>query len=678
MPRHVTPFPPMLAVLSALGCFACMLAPSHARGDEGRWVELGIPLHSNAPMLWDEAGQRFVMVSGPGDDPVMLDAAWECDPGGAWRRFDLPAPPAVTLGAGMPWSTLADPAHHRFLFAWPRAAPESALALWTLELGPPVRWRQIDSTLVPREATLIQLAGDRVWAAVDRHLPSAELWSRSLADTGVWTLCRKFVISRTDAQLWPLVDAPGARLVRFGDAAAGGDSVGIWSASIDGTDDWRPEAVAGEVPTNRTGSVVVADTSRARVLLFGGWTQSGFHSDFWAYDLARNSWAGMGELAVDLHAKSLGIARDTLWVQGIGYTPYGFGVIGPARLALPLADPGRWVVAGDPPWPATNRFDAWIRNRAHDRWLGVGGWHAHWNITTPEDSLWALTLAGERASWQRIAIAGSPPLGTFLRGSAVDDLTGTAWVVSAEGNVWKLHLDDVPRWERVNLPGQPPEGMSEPVPPAGDLQGLSSVFDPVHGRIVFKSLFAGIAALELGGENSTHSGMVRDHYAIGLGGDARPRSPPLAARLVGAAVARRSRLRRVTRRAARLRRLRPGLSPLRVPLRPRRARSRHARQRVRAARPRRAALVHVAGRALPPVAQRPRLRMGAGHHARRRGRRPARVRRPRARIGLGVRLPPHGNDAAVRAAGAGHVGDREPDALVLARPRVAEPRPGGR
>jgi hypothetical protein len=81
MPRRATPFPPRLAVLSALGCFACMLAPSHARGDEGRWVELGVPFHSNAPMLWDEAGQRFVMVSGSGDDPVVLDAAWACEPG---------------------------------------------------------------------------------------------------------------------------------------------------------------------------------------------------------------------------------------------------------------------------------------------------------------------------------------------------------------------------------------------------------------------------------------------------------------------------------------------------------------------------------------------------------------------------------------------------------------------
>lgn len=83
-------------------------------------------------------------------------------------------------------------------------------------------------------------------------------------------------------------DPPGNQLLLFGGSDDSNNRNDLWAYSID-RNEWRELNPSGAKPAPRFGQTFNYDPVRRRAILFGG-EGSGFFSDVWAYDVARNEW----------------------------------------------------------------------------------------------------------------------------------------------------------------------------------------------------------------------------------------------------------------------------------------------------------------------------------------------------------------------------------------------------
>jgi len=99
----------------------------------------------------------------------------------------------------------------------------------------------------------------------------------------------------------------------------------LWSYSID-AGQWTQLRPSGTLPAARFGHTLLFDAERHRLLVFGG-QASGFFSDIWAYDVARNTWqqiapGGSGPNERYGHSAILDASRDRLIISH-GFTGEG-------------------------------------------------------------------------------------------------------------------------------------------------------------------------------------------------------------------------------------------------------------------------------------------------------------------------------------------------------------------
>ncbi|MBL8219613.1 MAG: hypothetical protein JNL62_10305 [Bryobacterales bacterium] len=99
----------------------------------------------------------------------------------------------------------------------------------------------------------------------------------------------------------------------------------LWSYSID-AGQWTQLRPSGSPPAARFGHTLLFDAERRRLLLFGG-QASGFFSDTWAYDIARNTWqqiapGGSGPNERYGHSAILDAARGRMIISH-GFTDDG-------------------------------------------------------------------------------------------------------------------------------------------------------------------------------------------------------------------------------------------------------------------------------------------------------------------------------------------------------------------
>ncbi len=450
----------------ALLLVASLARPAHADAvAAAHWNELGMPMRSGAPLLWDAAEQRFVVFAWLGDEAARLPDPWEYRDGQGWRALALPPPPFASATYIVP-----DDAHRRFLVAVPAA--NRTMELWALDLGSPLAWTRFSAGgTVPMVALTIDPVTDQIFA-----FPAGAtrgLWARSLADTGSWRLLR--TLPGTRAYIPSVVDGRRERLVQFDGSGLGTDSLFAWTLPLTGAAGWSREVAGPSVPNYRAGSRVVLDTLRQRVLLYGG-SSPAFaegvdgtirYDDCLAYDLqAPGTWSTLGKDALPVvSGSSFGLRDDRLYgFTPLSTTPPG----GPGLFSTPLSDPADLRTEWLPDWPAEGRFTFFVPDSARGGWLAGGG---------DADTLWALRVRDGEPTWTRVLATGEPPpLDRSTLGlSAFDECTGTVWVQSADtttGNPWALHLGAAPRWERVQVAGASPSGVG------------ALVFDPVERRLV--------------------------------------------------------------------------------------------------------------------------------------------------------------------------------------------------
>jgi hypothetical protein len=235
---------------------------------------------------------------------------------------------------------------------------------------------------------------------------------------------------------------------------------------------WTLVPTKGVLPEIRGGHVAVYDSSRHRMVVFGGlhWPST-WYNDTWELDLTKNTWMPVGTVGKPPSARALNCGfydskRDRLIVFG-GRESGGSWLNDTWELDFSKNNEWREIPTEGPPSPRGLFASAY--DEAHDQIIisaGAGG----------SNDTWALDL--NRYIWGPME---SPPHWFGWVATAFDDATGRMIVVGGEHgmppdsmvivfDVWSN------TWPDVNVTGG--------TPPVRGTQLPSAIFDPVGQRTI--------------------------------------------------------------------------------------------------------------------------------------------------------------------------------------------------
>lgn len=498
----------------ALALVACLVTSRVAVAADGEWVPLGTPARLRSPMLWDSAGHRLVAIdAGVASNADSVRGVWELRPGTPWRRLTVPAPPGDIDLAVDP--IVADPARPRFLAFATRGNPSQRQRTWALDFSGTPAWVALDATpQVPWGPVLVDPRGEALWVMGDPLTGGPpELWTRSLADTGQWRM------SRT-VSAWPVlgerarwVEPLQGRFLVLGTRADLPESTAVYSLPLTGADGWTLEP--GPVPPELRYLQLQAsrgDRAGTQQRFLVGYVDT--PSRWWRFDYGQlPRWTFAGSLETAFANGAFASGSDTLWAHGAYGARYQGGVSTLAFPLVPFGFPAFPVNVAGPFWPPYATPALFARDRVGQRWLYGRMGITFTYGTLPADSLWELTLAGERATWRRLRALGTPPATADVMRWANDEEGRTIYVVAGpEGAGWPpvgglptlhaLHYDGTPRWESLALG-----------PPVSALTNATQVFfDPVRRELVL-----------VVGHGTDTPGV----YCLAVDGDAGWQAPPV-------------------------------------------------------------------------------------------------------------------------------------------------------
>lgn len=417
------------------------------------------PWQPAAPPVFDPVNERILVYGAGIGDPGLTDPqVWALDllPTPMWSQWaPSGTPPPATLAQAFGFAIL-DPARRRIVFTT-SLYDGPGLSMWALTLDGPPQWLRFATNGLPNGQTQTQNpvaydpASDRVWTIGSQCEP----YDLSL-DTFQWSqesVGGPSPSPRLDAGV--VIDPLRHQLLVYGGATPSGDDThsDTWALALDGPPTWANLLADATRPPIRGGAGDGHDTSRGRLVVFGGSDElGGFRNDTWALDLgAAPAWSPVA-------------------TQG---TP----------------PPGRY-------WHAST----W--DPVRDQLVVYGGYDG--DPYHPFGDLWALSFAGGSPTWSPIAPAGPAPPARMLSQLVYDSARDRFLLLfgydgSHElGDVWELRLSPTPAW-RPLAPGG--------VPPAARAAEMCA-YDPARDRVL---VFGG------GTSDMSSAGYLNDLWALNLG-----------------------------------------------------------------------------------------------------------------------------------------------------------------
>ena len=276
-----------------------------------------------------------------------------------------------------------------------------------------------------------------------------------------------------------LVDRETGRLLMF----AGGGSGDLWSFSLADASGWRPEPSAGHGPYSTPG-MTVYDSRRNRLIAFDGGAFGNSDANLdevWELPLDRaHPWSSVSATGPYPPARVYFSAvydstRDRVLLFG------GLYFTDPGDRASVLDDLWELSLGDSPHWrqltafgtPGARYLHTAIYDAKRDRMLVYGGDQIGYRVL---HDTWALPLRGDSLAW---ALVNTEPIepGEALR-AVLDPLRDRLLVVTADMVTRELSLADPTAWRQVEVPGKPPLPRTAP--------GVT--FDAVHDQLL---LFGG-------------------------------------------------------------------------------------------------------------------------------------------------------------------------------------------
>jgi hypothetical protein len=239
----------------------------------------------------------------------------------------------------------------------------------------------------------------------------------------------------------------------------------VWALSLAGSPAWTQLTPSGTLPSARNQHSAIYDSVRDRMVVFGGYDNSGRRNDVWALSLAGTpAWtqltpSGTPPNARFRHRAIYDPVRDRMVVFG--------GYDGSFTLnndwALSLADPLAWTeLTPLGTLPSARYFHSAIYDPVRDCMVVFGGYSG-----SRLNDVWALSLAGTPA-WIELTPSGTLPIARYFHSAIYDPVRDRMVVFGGHAgsylnDVWALGWGST---TAVDEPEAPPllSGLRPPAP----------------------------------------------------------------------------------------------------------------------------------------------------------------------------------------------------------------------
>ena len=433
---------------------------------------LGGPgLRYQSTMVYDSTRQRVLLFGGSiqSSGEGTLGDVWSLSmgPGSTWQLLSTAGGPVPARANHV---AIYDPSGDRMIIYGGRTPAGTLNDTWQLTLSGTPTWSRFNPTDAPSlegasaiyDPTLQRMI---VFGGIKAGGRRNDVWafwlnqpSWQLLVGGVGPMARSGHTAIYDPVL-------NAMIVHGGDASY--PLADTWSFYFS-ANAWFQLTAPNSPPYGRTEHTAIFDTSRNKMVMFGGWLSYAATNEIWMLDPHGNAawskiygWQGVGTPAFFDPIRNRIVAFDYdshLW----------------ARSIMPASSWVQLFPTGTPP-PGTSGY-SFIYDPVRDRAVLFGG--------LPVSTVWSLELANGEA-WVQLFPSGTVP-GTRVNHSAVYDPVRDRMLVFGGTNpnstgdrndVWELRFR-TNEWRQILASGTPP------VP----RWGAATVLDPVRDRML---VFAG-------------------------------------------------------------------------------------------------------------------------------------------------------------------------------------------
>jgi hypothetical protein len=271
-------------------------------------------------------------------------------------------------------------------------------------------------------------------------------------------------------------DPPRHRMILFGGGDYSSHFNDLWQFTVSGTPAWTQLAPAGTPPSPRSGAKLVYDSSRDRLLLFGGTSNAGYQNDVWALSLAGTpTWtqvttSGTPAPPRTSHAMIYDPVRDRLVIfGGIQSGPWN------DLWTLSLSGTPTWQTFPHPPgMPPEMRGQSGVYDAARDRMIVLG------SLETRD--VWLLDLGA--MTWKKLWPWGPPHPASGWPAVGYDPVRDRIILVGGYPDVAQvtaLSLKHQPVWVPLSPGGVAFQGRGYPAGVYDPDDDLMFVFGGVNG-----------------------------------------------------------------------------------------------------------------------------------------------------------------------------------------------------
>jgi hypothetical protein len=429
---------------------------------------------TNAAAIYDPNGDRLVIFGGQ----AINNEVWAVPLGTPSRTWAHLAPGGTPPAARFNCSAVYDAARRRMVIFGGTDGSSNLNDAWALPLTGSLAWTQLATTGTPPSArenhvAVYDAANDRMvvsggWSGS----PLNDAWALDCS-TLAWTqLAPGGLTPREGYGHTAIYDPAAGRMLVYG-GWSGSVFNGLLQLSLGGSPAW-----SSPVPTPRRAARAIDDPVRDRIIVFGGLTAAGLTNEAWALSRSgQPTWTLLAPTGTPPSVRS-GSAivydpvRDRMIVFG-GYDNAAWTALNEVW-ALSLSGTPAWTQLAPTGTPPSGRQAmSTLYDPVRDRMLIFGG--VDYNNL---NDTWALSLAGTPA-WSQLAPTGTPPPVRF-DASAIYDPVADRMVIFGGGagtlynDVWALSLAGTPAWAQLAPTGTPPD----------QRYTHTSIYDPVRARMV--------------------------------------------------------------------------------------------------------------------------------------------------------------------------------------------------
>ena len=380
---------------------------------------------------------------------------------GTWSTFP---PPPIAAGH----TSAYDSARERMILFGPNDSQ-----LWVLALSGVPSWSAplVGGPAPPPTATLVYDSNHDQLIAFDLESITGQVWTLPLAGALSWHE-RPAAGSLPPQAAAAIFDATRDRVITFGGIEGGVGTAAVHALSLSGTPTWTLLASAGTPPAGRRDASVILDSSRDRLVLFGGYdpgvladaqvlgtdqTLGTRYNDVWALSLTGSpTWSVLTPQTATLPAARTNQSAiyDPVLDRLVMYGGSGAGVDG-SVWAFTFGASEVWSIIGSG-GPGARFSHSSVYDEAQHRMLVFGGSST---ASTVDIVTWGFDLAAQ--TWA--PVEGPDPIPAARSGAAAAfDVARREMVVNGrastgQSDTWWLSLAPTPAWRQPSgLISNPP------------------------------------------------------------------------------------------------------------------------------------------------------------------------------------------------------------------------------